>query len=236
MSKKQSIKEARDLLSQNYQGILSTNSKELPGYPFGSVVPYVLNQQGQPVILISTIAQHTRNIVFDNKVSLIVTEGGADDLQTVGRVTCVGDAHKLKEDDQDAMQRYYEFFPQSRDYHKTHDFDFYSIELQRVRFIGGFGDIHWIAPDKFLLANPFSFEEEQRMIAHMNTDHADAIRHYCELYSIPVNPDQQPVMTGIDSEGFYIRNGKRISRIRFAQPVTTATEVRAVLVELARRA
>ena len=92
MNNPDSTKQARDLLLENYQGILCTNSKDLSGYPFGSVAPYILSADCQPVILISTIAQHTKNILFDNKVSLVITEGNADDLQTAGRVTYIGDA------------------------------------------------------------------------------------------------------------------------------------------------
>lgn len=235
MSKSESGKQARDLLLQNYQGILCTNSKDMPGYPFGSVVPYVIDRQGQPVILISTIAQHTNNILSDNKVSLIVTEDDADDLQTAGRVTYIGDARKLDDNDNDAMERYYEFFPQSRGYHKTHDFDFYTIDLQRVRYIGGFGEIYWVKKDSFLLPNPFNREQEQGMLNHMNQDHADSIRHYCDLYGIHVAKKQTPVMAGIDSEGFHIRIGKRIHRINFKQPVNTGEAVRKALVDLAHQ-
>ncbi len=231
----ESAKQARDLLQQGYQGILCTNSKDLPGYPFGSVVPYILNANGQPVILISTIAQHTKNILYDNKVSLVVTEAGADDQQAVGRVTYIGDARKLDDQANDTRERYYEFFPQSRGYHKTHDFDFYSIDLQRVRYIGGFGIIFWVEKDKFLMPNPFSLEQEQGMLRHMNKDHADAIRHYCDLHDIQIPDNQNPVMVGIDSEGFHIRIGKRIHRINFKQPVNTNEEVRKALVEMAQQ-
>ena len=234
MSEPASAKQARDLLLHDYQGILCTNSKEMPGYPFGSVVPYVIDRQGQPVILISTIAQHTNNILADNKVSLIVTEDNADDLQTAGRVTYIGDARKLDEKDNEAMERYYEFFPHSRGYHKTHDFDFYTIDLQRVRYIGGFGEIFWVEKDRFLMPNPFDRKTEQGMLDHMNRDHKDAIRHYCDLNDIRINNNQQPVMAGIDSEGFHIRIGKRIYRIKFKQPVNTGEEVRKALVGLAR--
>ena len=235
MSKSESAKQARDLLLQEYQGILCTNSIDLPGYPFGSVVPYTVDANGQPIILISTIAQHTKNILSDNKVSLIVTEGDADDLQTVGRVTYIGDARKLDEQENDAMERYYEFFPQSRGYDKTHDFDFYVIDLQRVRYIGGFGKIYWVEKDKFLMPNPFNREQEQGMISHMNKDHADAIRRYCDLFDIPVPDDKNPVIAGVDGEGFHIRVGKRIHRINFQESVSTGEEVRKALVEMARR-
>ena len=231
----ESAKQARDILQQGYQGILCTNSKELPGYPFGSVVPYILNANCQPVILISTIAQHTKNIIYDNKVSLVVTAAGADDLQSVGRVTYIGDACQLDDQANDAVERYYEFFPHTRDYHKTHGFNFYSIGLQLVRYIGGFGEIFWFGKDKFLMPNPFSLEQEQGILHHMNRDHAEAIKHYCDLYNIQVTDDQNPVMIGIDSEGFHIRIGKRIHRINFRQSVNTNEEARKALIEIARQ-
>lgn len=225
---------ARDLFLQEYQGILCTNSVEMPGYPFGSVVPYCLNNEGMPVILISNIAQHTKNIKQDSKVSLFATEGTPDDMQTVGRVTFIGDAKILSEDRIDWINRYYEYFPQSRDYHKTHDFYFYTIELKRVRFIGGFGQIYWIEKEDFITPNPFSFEQEQHMVQHMNTDHMDAIRHYCDLHSILLNDDEKVVMAGIDSEGFHLRINKRIYRIKFQQSVSNSQEVRAAMVAMAR--
>lgn len=234
MNKDKKVKEARKLLLSEYQAILSTHSVDVDGYPFGSIVPYCLNKNGEPIILISSIAQHTKNIISDPKVSLIATEAGADDLQTVGRITYIGDAGKLDDDDSDSMERYYRYFPQSRGYHKTHDFNFYRIQPVRIRFIGGFGQIYWVGKEEFLLANPFSFDEEKRMIEHMNADHPEAIKHYCDSYEIAYSTDDIPVMVGIDSEGFNLRINARIHRINFSEPVTEAIDVRKVLVEMAK--
>lgn len=234
MMKDEKARQARAILLSEYQAILSTHSVDVEGYPFGSVVPYCLNQEGNPVILISSIAQHTKNILSNPKVSLIATEGGTDDLQAVGRITYIGNAEKLNDDDSDSMERYYSYFPQSRGYHKTHDFDFYKIQPVRIRFIGGFGQIYWLEKEEFLLANPFSFEEEKSMIDHMNLDHAEAIKHYCNLCKIPCSVDEASVMVGIDSEGFNLRCGARIYRVNFDEPVTTAGEVRKALVEMAK--
>ncbi len=234
MNNGQKAKEARTLLLSEYQAILSTHSVDVDGYPFGSIVPYCLNKDGKPIILISNIAQHTKNILADAKISLIATESGVDDLQTVGRITYIGNAEKLDDDDIESTERYYSYFPQSRDYHKTHGFDFYQLQLVRVRFIGGFGQIYWLEKDNFLLANPFSFEEEKRMIVHMNADHLDAIRYYCDSFEIQHSSDDMPVMVGIDSEGFNLRIGARIYRINFKTPVTTTVEVRKTLVEMAK--
>ncbi|MDN5836948.1 MAG: DUF2470 domain-containing protein, partial [Nitrosospira sp.] len=178
---------------------------------------------------------HTKNIQKHTKVSLIVTEDGADDQQAVGRVTYIGDARMLSEQDYDAIERYYEYFPDSRGYHKTHDFNFYTIDLQRVRYIGGFGKIFWVEKDHFLLPNPFTLKQEQGVITHMNSDHADAIGHYCNLHHIRVPEKQTPVMAGIDAEGFHLRIGKRIHRIHFSQPIAGAEDARKALVEMARQ-
>ncbi len=58
----EAAKHARELLLKEYRGVLSTHSKSMPGFPFGSVVPYCLDEQGRPLILISRIAQHTHNL------------------------------------------------------------------------------------------------------------------------------------------------------------------------------
>jgi len=233
MSKDKKSKGARDLLLSEYQAFLSTHSVEVSGYPFGSVVPYCLNKEGEPVILISDIAQHTINISSDPRVSLIATDGNADDLQTVARVTYIGNAVKLDEDDTDSIERYYNYFPQSHDHHKTYDFNFYSIKPVRIRFIGGFGKNNWIEKDEFLFTNPFSFDEEKQMIDHMNADYLESIKHYCDLCGIHYSPDNIPVMVGIDSEGFHLRTGTRIHRINFTEPVHTAEEARKLLVDIA---
>ena len=235
MKKNEKAKQSRALLLSEYQAILSTHSVDVEGYPFGSVVPYCLNKEGKPVILISSIAQHTKNILSNPKVSLTVTEGDADDSQTVGRITYIANAEKLNDGDTDSMERYYSYFPQSRGYHQTHDFDFYQLQPVRIRFIGGFGQIYWVEKEEFLLDNPFSFEEEKSMIDHMNVDHIEAIKHYCNAHGITCSADDIPLMVGIDREGFNLRCGARIHRIDFIEPVMTAGEVRKALVEMAKK-
>ena len=225
---------ARQLLLNEYQAVLSTISVDMQGYPFGSVVPYCLDRQGQPIILISDIAQHTKNINADPRISIICLEQAADDHQAVGRVTLLADAEKITASDDDAIWRYYNFFPHSRDYHKTHGFDFYRLNARKIRFIGGFGRIHWLQPADFLLGNPFSLEDEKHIIEHMNADHVDAIRHYCDMNNMVLEDSVQPVMVGIDAEGFHLKTGMALHRIAFLNPVSNTGEVRKVLVEMAR--
>ena len=101
--------DAHSLLLSEYHGVLSTHSVDAPGYPFGSIVPYCMDSDGQPVILISTIAQHTKNIQENPKVSLIVTEGEANDVQAAPRLTWLGNAN-IVSDDENVSIRYYKYF------------------------------------------------------------------------------------------------------------------------------
>ena len=229
----QAAQQARALLQSQCDGVLSTLSVDMPGYPFGSITPFCLDSEGRPIILISTIAQHTRNIKADNKVSLIAYDPLTDDSQASGRTTYLADA--VLNDNEAAAERYYRFYPNSRGFHKSHDFNFYTLDCVRVRYIGGFGEIYWIEKERFLKANPFSFEEETGMVDHMNDDHQDAINHYCDLFDIAYDTEDLPKLVGIDSEGFHLRVSGRLNRIQFYTAISDTMEDRQALVELARR-
>ena len=224
---------ARDLLCRCYDGVLATVSVDVAGYPFGSVVPYCLDQHGRPLILIAAIAQHTKNICADARVSLTVFDRAEPDLQAAGRVTVLGDARCLKQDERALALRYYRYFPQSHDYDRTHDFSFYAIEPRRIRYIGGFGAIHWFEPATLVVPNPFAADAERGIVEHMNVDHAKAIRHYCTVAGIEIAADVTPELVGCDGEGINLRLATRITRIAFAAPVTTLEAVRETLVAMA---
>ena len=223
---------ARRLFLQESFGVLSTISLDVPGYPFGSVTPYCTDRQGRPVIYISHIAQHTQNILADSRVSLTVfdTSAESDDVQARGRVTCIGDARALDAEDPDVAdvsERYFRYFPSARQYEQTHSFQFFRLDLVRVRFIGGFGQIFWVQPGEFLAANPFAAAQESRIIQHMNDDHRNALMHYAG--------EKPAVMTGIDGEGFDIlQSGKKL-RFHFETPISTMEEARQALVAMAKR-
>ncbi len=228
-------REARRLLLRCYDGVLATISVAVPGYPFGSVVPFCLDRTGQPVILIADIAQHRKNIVADPRVSLTVFDRGADDLQANGRLTLLADATRIDPGDADAATRYYRYFPEAADYHLTHSFEFWRLKLKRIRFIGGFGAIHWLEPDLLCVINPFTEADESSMVEHMNADHIAAMRDYLRpLLGSVAAQASEPALAGVDAEGIHVRTGQRIHRVEFGEPVRSALEVRAALVALAR--
>lgn len=219
---------ARELFLKHSSGVLSTISIDLPGYPFGSVAPYCADDQCRPVIYISHIAQHTKNLVADSRVSLTVVEnnGDSDDVQAQGRVTCIANAAPIGRDEVYISDRYFRYFPSASQYERTHDFSFFRLELLRIRFIAGFGEIYWVEPDEFMTQNPFSAAQELQIIQHMNNDHTDALRHYCKGDSAQ--------MVGIDANGFdVLKAGKKV-RFSFETPIHNMAEARQALVAMAK--
>jgi heme iron utilization protein len=219
---------ARRLLLQQSFGVLSTISLDVPGYPFGSVTPYCVDQQCRPVLYISTIAQHTRNILADPRVSLTVIDSnnGSDDVQARGRLTYLGNVCPVGKEEADVGYRYFRYFPSSRQYEQTHDFEFFRIEPVRIRFIGGFGRIYWLEASQLLITNPFSPSQESRIIQHMNRDHSDALKHYAGGDSAE--------MVGIDDQGFdVLKSGSKV-RFFFERPVHDMEEARQALIAMAK--
>src|SRR6476660_1729588 len=147
---------ARELLLQQSFGILSTLSVDVPGFPFGSVTPYCVDDESRPILYISTIAQHTKNILKDSRVSLTVVEPAddSDDVQARGRVTYLAHAVPIQDSLDEVRERYVRYFPSASGYDQTHDFTFFRLDPVRVRFIGGFGQIFWVEPQEFMSKNP----------------------------------------------------------------------------------
>lgn len=224
--------EARSFIRSQHAGVLSTLSQRVEGFPFGSVAPFILDHAGRPVILISTLAEHTKNIDADPRVSLIV-QPYSPDMQVAGRATLLGRAQKLEEKDGPGP-RYLRFHPQAEAYFGMHDFHFYRIKPVRIRWIGGFGKIHWVEPEEYLLPDSPLAGQEADILAHMNADHGDNLRAYCRyVYGIETNSAE---MIGIDPDGFDLRADDRILRFAFPALVNDAMAARQALVALAQAA
>lgn len=240
--------EARQFLRATRNGMLSTFSAKLPGYPFGSVAPFVLDHSGQPVILISTIAEHTRNIVANPKVSLLVFSGD-EDLQAGARLTLIGQAIEINKDDIDLRNRYLRYLPQAAGYFDMHDFRFYRIEIVQTRYIAGFGKMGWLTGDELLAttkpaADSQLASQETAIIEHMNTDHADSLIAYCKHFHGVDATDAQ--MLGIDNDGFDVKVTGHAEtqaaaltqtlRFNFEHPIHDAQSARLALVSMSKAA
>ena len=232
--------EARQFLRNTQQAILSTISTKFSGYPFGSVTPFILGHDGHPVILISNIAEHTKNIIANPKVSLFVFEKGAD-LQANARLTLIGEAENLGKNDMDLMARYSRYFPDSIGYFAMHDFSFYRINIAQARYIAGFGKMGWLAADELIDINGTGQSStiaqlETGMIEHMNQDHTDSLVMYCQhFYDVTLKVVN---LIGIDSDGFdigaVIADESKILRFNFESPIFDANSARMAFVALSK--
>lgn len=232
----ESIANARSLFNAKDFGVLSTLSVKLGGFPFGSVVPYCLDGEGMPIILISTIAQHTKNIQQDKRCSITILKDNTD-VQSNGRLCVIGNMEALPKEQAEAEERYYRHFPNSRGYHSTHNFSFYRLEPISIRYIGGFGAIHWFEPADFLIGNPFQGKGEDRVVDHMNEDHQKDLHLYCEHYKqMSLTAEDKVRMAGIDAIGFDVFVNDQKVRFDFDQPISNAEEARAAMVALSKGA
>jgi len=223
--------EARILLRAHRYGVLSTLSNKFNGYPFGSITPYLVDHDGSLLILISTLAEHTKNILHDPRVSLITHNQQDPHIQTQGRVTAIGNA-TLEPDREQVGQRYLRYFPEAQTYFAMHDFSFYRIRPLAIRYIGGFGKIHWVGMENYAVHPYPLIGQESDVIAHMNSDHQDNLRNYCQHFHQCAALDV--TMLGIDLDGFDVRADGKVLRFDFAHPVTDAQQARVALVEMAR--
>lgn len=219
------VTEARLLVREHQQAMLATASAEMDGWPFGSVAPYVLDYAGNPLLLMSDLAQHVRNVRRDDRASLLVWQAGEADLQKAARVTLMGRVAELDGDDT-LRDRYARYLPQSKDYLAIHDFRFYRLAVERVRYIGGFGQIHWLRGEDYRLDVDAGslWSAEAGAVAHMNTDHATALLAYARSAGIDARTVR---LIGIDPEGFDIDCDGRRHRLRFQEIITSPQALRA---------
>jgi putative heme iron utilization protein len=200
---------------------------------------------GEPIILISEIAEHTRNLRADARASLLVQDSAAmADPQAGARVTLIGYAVPVPRAYLgDARRRYLSLFPNSAGYFETHDFSLFQIKVEQVRFIGGFGEIYWLDGREVVdVAASSSLDllatQAVAVCDHMNTDHADALKLYAAAFA-DTHADAAK-MIHVDGDGFdmvVIESGShKHLRIDFPRPLTSSDQVRPVMVEMVRRA
>jgi hypothetical protein len=220
---------------------LSTLSRKHPGFPFGSLMPFALDSAGRPIFLISNMAMHTQNLKTDPRCSLIVTQAAADgDALGAARATLIGNAEPVPEADLATVREIYLARHESSRYWVDFaDFSFFRLEPIDIYYVGGFGVMGWVeAPDYEHAAPDPLAETAAGILAHMNTDHVDAMvllaKSQAGIEAI------EATMTSVDRLGFTLRlktgDGVKGTRINFPREVTTPQDTRAVLVEMVKQA
>jgi hypothetical protein len=171
------------LVAQISTGTLCTLALEPEGYPYGSFVTVAFDN-GNPIFLISGLAEHTKNLERDPRASLLLAEGGSADPLANGRVTMLGLCTPVEGDGGSARAAFLAAHPNSTDYADFRDFAFWKLRVGYVRYIGGYGRMSWISKADWQAAEPDPLgPSAAATIAHMNADHADVMVLYCKAFS-----------------------------------------------------
>jgi putative heme iron utilization protein len=233
----------RTLVAAATRGALSTISVEPPGYPYGSVASYGLDERGSPLLFVSLMAEHTQNAMRDPRASLLVTEpvpDGADPLAS-GRVTLLGHLTTVPDEARPlARDKYLEANPTSAYYIDFGDFTFYRLDVQSIRYVGGYGRMSWVDPDGYAVAEADPLAGSAAgIIEHMNADHADAQVLFCRHFAGRVDTTEA-TMSGVDRYGFEMiavsDAGRAAVRLEFPRECVTGDEVRKVMVAMVHEA
>lgn len=223
---------ARRLVRTRRHAALATS---LDGRPYVSLVATACDLDASPLLLLSDLAQHTRNMLADSRVSLLfeATAGHPDPLAGP-RLTVLGRAERC--DDLRAAARFAARHPASAGYAGFADFHLYRIVIERGHLVAGFGRIAWIEAEHLRFGGDSSAlaPAEAEIVAHMNEDHAQAVALYAE--TLLGRPGAGWRMTGIDPEGLDLRRDGEAARLDFAEPVLSPAAARLALVALAEQA
>jgi heme oxygenase (biliverdin-IX-beta and delta-forming) len=169
---------ARTLMYLGRIGSLSTLSRKQPGFPFGSVMPYALDERGRPIFLVSTMAMHTQNLQSDPRASLLVTRAdGEGDPLGAARVTLMGNVLPIAEPEvPNARKLYLASYANSKYWVDFEDFSFYRMDVMDVYYVGGFGVMGWITASEYEQAQPDPLADAAPgIVQHMNADHKEAL-------------------------------------------------------------
>jgi putative heme iron utilization protein len=235
---------ARTLAATHHRATLSTLALDPPGFPFGSVVSFVLDDVGRPLMVISTMAEHTRNAAADGRASLLVAETVPEDADPLaaGRVTLVGTLARVPDDDQqEATERVVAALPGVGYYAGFTDFACWRLDVTHIRWVGGFGRMSWIGADDYATAavDPV-LPHAAGVIEHMNEDHADAGLLICAQRSgrrdLTATRMVGADRFGCDYEATAADGRAVMVRVPFPEPATGTDDVRRHLVAAVRAA
>lgn len=135
----------RRLLFEGRFGVLSTLSTRPEGYPFGSLVPFAQGARGEPLLLLSALAQHTRNLRADPRACLLVAAPGVEDPQQAPRAALIGKAVEVAgAEAEDGRARFLQRHAKAGAFFAL-DFGLWRIDVDEVRFVGGFAQASWIS-------------------------------------------------------------------------------------------
>lgn len=229
-------KVVKSLLRRSRQGALATLMAG-SGDPYCSLVNVASFSDGSPILLISRLAVHTRNLLADARVSLMLDERVEGDPLEGSRIMLSGHAEEVTSGRDIVRQRYLNAHPTAEAFVDFKDFSFFRIRSTGTHLVAGFGRILDLKPEQFLtdISDAAALlEAEQGAIEHMNSDHQEALGLYATRLLGAASSDWR--CSGVDPEGIDLQAGPKTLRFDFPDRVTGPGELRKMLVRLAERA
>ena len=231
---------ARTLVAMRSTGTLATIAREPAGYPHGSFVTFAM-EGPDPIFLVSRLATHTQHLEADPRASLLVADEGAADPLANARVTLLGRCARVPAPEAAAAREaFLKVHPGAAYYADFSDFGFFRLEVEAIRYIGGYGRMSWVDLNgwRSATADPLA-PHAADIVTHMNDDHREALVDCARAFTRATSAERAS-MTSIDRYGFELSvdtdAGPRPARIAFEQAVTTPEEARAALVAMVRSA
>ncbi|NEU12328.1 HugZ family protein [Methylobacterium sp. BTF04] len=223
----------RYLLRTIRSGALATLDPE-DGTPFVSLVTIATDVDGTPLMLLSRLSAHTRNLLSDPRASLLFSAGGKGDPLAHPRLTVTGQA--LQTAEPRIRERFIARHPKAKLYADFPDFGFFALEPKAGHLNGGFAKAAVLTPDELrldLTGAESLVAGERGAVKHMNADHLDALA----LYAIGTGAESGPWrLTGLDPEGMDLLAGDRTARVLYPEPIRAMGDLRKVLVTMAAEA
>jgi heme iron utilization protein len=220
---------AKDLLRATRAGTLATLDPS--GFPLATLVNVATDVDGAPLIWVSGLSVHTRNLVADPRCSILLAPAAKGDPLAHARLTLVGTAERF--DDPRGKARYMAKHPKAAIYSQLPDFTMWRLDVSGVHLNGGFARAASLTPADIATdiaeAGPLIAAEDEA-VAHMNEDHADAVKTYATV--LGKGKDGAWKLTGIDPDGMDLSLGDQTLRVPFPRPVHSPGVLQKVLKEM----
>jgi heme iron utilization protein len=209
------------LLHRVPEGTLATHSREPRGFPYPTALPFALTARHMPMLLVSHLAEHTRNLQADARAGFLVAHSAQGGVLEGQRLTMLGSFAPARAEDSGALaRRYLRYHPDSARYLELGDFSFWVMSLERMRFIGGFGAMGWLAGDALDSLAPLSYEDESSL---------------CEYFeAFPGRPANLRLL-GIDRYGCDLMLEGTRNRFTFDNPKLETADLKAALIDCFER-
>lgn len=200
-------------------GTLATHARQPEGFPYPSVLPFAPDPQHRPTILVSRLAEHTHNLHADPRAGFLVVDAPDGDVLSGQRATLLGTFEPV-DPSPDVVQRYLRYHPDAERYLVLGDFTFWTMRLERLRYIGGFGAMGWLAGAELDPLPSLGVEEENALIGH---------------FVAPSSGTRGPELLGVDRYGADLKVDGARTRFAFDDAKLNSETLRAALEDCIRR-